>query len=127
MSVWRQKAIECAPELKADFQAIDLTPYTVFMELLPIVRQAHLDKDYDRLTKIYSFAEWCHKQKDEKLWNAVGVSFYEHLVDTDETFQQFTNWIKKEIYFDIRDLLNHRADETQMKRLDEYYGFKKKE
>jgi hypothetical protein len=29
-------------------------------------------------------------------------------------------------YPDIRDLLNHRADEEQMQRLDEYYGIKKK-
>ena len=63
------------------------------MELLPIVRQAHLDREHDRLAKIYSYAEWCHKQKDEKLWNAVGVSFYEHLVDEEVTFKQFTNWI----------------------------------
>ncbi|ULQ55968.1 hypothetical protein KJS94_15060 [Flavihumibacter rivuli] len=126
MSVWRKKAIECAPELRAVFQASDLTPYTVFMELLPITRQAHLDNDNDKLTKIYSFAEWCHRQKDEKLWNSVGVCFYEHLVDTDETYLQFTNWISKKIYFDIRDLLNHRADENQMKRLDQYYGYKTK-
>ena len=126
MSTWRQKAIECAPEMKKDFQASDLTPYTVFMELLPITREAHLDKDDEKLTKIYSFAEWCHKQKDEKLWNSVGVSFYEHLVDEESTFLQFTNWIKKEIYFDIRDLLNHRATDEQIKILDNYYGYKKK-
>lgn len=124
MSVWRQKAIECAPELKKEFEAPDLTLYTVFMELLPITKQAHTDKDTDRLKKIYDFAEWCHKQKDEKLWNAVGVSFYEHLADTDETYLQFTNWIKKEIYLDIRDLLNQRVDDEKMKRLDDYYGYK---
>ncbi|OJY93862.1 MAG: hypothetical protein BGP13_01035 [Sphingobacteriales bacterium 40-81] len=125
MSVWRQKAIECAPELKTEFQAVDLTPYVVFMELLPIVRQAHIDKDNDRLSKIYLFAEWCLRQNDQKLWNAIGVSFYEHLMDTPETFKQFTNWIKKDIYTDIRDLLSQRADEKQMKDLDEYYGIKK--
>ena len=53
MSVWRQKAIECAPELKNEFQANDLTPYTVFMELLPIVRQAHFDKDNDSSGHLY--------------------------------------------------------------------------
>ena len=126
MSVWRRKAIECAPELKTDFQATDLTPYDVFMELLPVVQQAHINNDNNRLRNIYSFAEWCLKQKDKQLWNAAGVSFYEHLVDTDETFQQCTKWIKKETYIEIRVLLSHRASETQMKRLDEYYGFKEK-
>lgn len=126
MSTWRQKAIECAPELGIDFQAKDLTPHTVFMELLPITRQAHIDKDDERLAKIYSFAEWCFKQEDKKLWNAVGVSFYEHLVDTDETCMQFTNWIKREIYLDIRDLICRRANDEQMKRLDDYYGFRPK-
>lgn len=126
MSVWRQKAIECAPELKTEFQASDLTPYTVFTELLSIVKQAHLEKDNSKLAKIYSYAEWCHKQEDKKLWNAAGVSFYEHLIDEEITFKQFTNWIKKDVYNDIRDLLSHRANETQMKHLDKYYGYKRK-
>ena len=123
MSTWRQKAIECAPELKREFESSDLTP-SVFMELLPITRQAHIDKDNDRLEKIYSYAEWCSCQKDEKLWNAAGVSFYEHLGDDEETFSGFTSWIKKEIYFEIRDLLNHRMDDDKMKLLDDYYGWK---
>jgi glutaredoxin len=125
MSTWRQKAIECAPELRTEFQETDLTPYTVFNELLVILEQAHLEKDNERLTKIYSFAAWCHKQKDKKLWNAVGVSFYEHLTDKEETYQQFTNWITKDIYFDIRDLLYQRASQEQIKQLDEFYRFKK--
>ena len=51
MSTWRQKAIECAPELKKEFEQPDLNLYTVFMELLPLLRQAHNDKDYERLKK----------------------------------------------------------------------------
>lgn len=124
MSVWRQKAIECAPELKKDFEAPDLDLYTVFMELLPITRQAHIDKDLYRLKRIYDFAEWCHHQKDKNIWNAVGVTFYEHLVDTEETYSQITTWIKKEIYFDIRGLLNQRADEAKIKELDAFYGYR---
>ena len=94
------------------------------MELLPITRQAHVDKDNSRLEKIYNFAAWCLRQKDEKLWNSAGVSFYEHLGDHEHTFSGFTNWIKKEVYFEIRDLLNHRFDNDRMKLLDEYYGWK---
>jgi hypothetical protein len=124
MSAWREKAMECAPELKRKFESSDLTPYTVFMELLPITRQAHIDKDHKQLQKIYDYAEWCYKQKEKKLWNAVGVSFYEHLCDYEETFSGFTNWVKKEIYFGIRDLLNHRFDDDKMKLLDDYYGWK---
>ena len=124
MSTWRQKAIECAPELRRDFEEADLTLYTVFMELLPITRQAHIDNDINRLKKIYDYAEWCHKQKDKNLWNSVGVSFYEHLCDNDETFLAFTNWIKKEIYFDIRDLLSCRIDKDKIVKLDNYYGWK---
>lgn len=124
MSVWRNKAIECAPELKKEFEQKEITLHSVFRELLPITRQAHKDKDYKRLKNIYDFAEWCLRQKDEKLWNAAGVSFYEHLADSDDTFLPFTNWIKKEIYFDIRDLLNQRVDDEKIKKLDNYYGYK---
>ncbi len=123
MSAWRQKALECAPELKNEFESSDLTPYTVFMELLPITRQAHIDNDTERLQKIYDYAEWCLRQKDKKLWNAAGVSFYEHLADFDETLLQFTHWIKREIYMDIRELLSQRVDNNKMKGLDKHYGY----
>lgn len=124
MSTWRQKAIDCAPELKKEFEHPDLNLYAVFMELLPIVRQAHKENNHDRLKKIYDFAEWCFKQKDENLWNPVGVSFYEHLGDTQETFSAFTNWIKKDIYLDIRELLYQRLEDEKMKKLDDFYGWK---
>lgn len=123
MSAWRQRAIDCAPELKKKFEAAD-SPYMVFSELLPALRQAHIDKNKNLLQAIYGYAEWCFRQKDQKLWNAAGVSFYEHLGDHEETFSGFTTWIKKDIYFDIRGLLNERFDDQKMKMLDRYYGWK---
>ncbi len=124
MSVWRKKAIECAPELQKDFREPNLTPTDVFIELVPIVVQAHIDKDNERLQKIYDYAEWCHNQKDEKLWNAVGITFYLHLLRYPEAFLQFGNWIKKDIFLDIRDLLYSRLDDEEMQKLDNMYGYK---
>ncbi|MES2773923.1 MAG: hypothetical protein V4722_07050 [Bacteroidota bacterium] len=123
MSVWRQKALACAPELRIEFEAPDLTPYTVFMELLPITVQAHIDKDNEKLERIYDFAEWCFRQKAKDLWNAAAVSFYEHLGDRDETFSEFTRWIKKDIFIDIRGLLTLMNEAEKMKSLDKYYGW----
>ena len=125
MSVWRQKAIDIAPELKKEFQDPGLSPYTVFMELLPLLQQAHMDQDRDRIQKIYDYAEWCLQQKEEKLWNAAGVSFYEHLGDTELVFAQFTHWIKKPVYLETRNLLNERFDDERMKQLDKYYAVAK--
>jgi hypothetical protein len=125
MSAWRQKAIQIAPELKHEFQAADLSTYTMFSELLALLRQAHKDNNVDRIEHIYNFAEWCFQQKDEKLWNAAGVSFYEHLGDNELVFSQFTKWLKKNIYLDIRGLLELRLSDEQMKQLDNFYGWNK--
>ena len=124
MSVWRQKAIQIAPELKHDFQEPDLSPYTVFMELLPLLKQAHNDNDIERIEKIYNYAEWCSQQKDKDLWNAAGVSFYEHLGDNELVFSQFTQWIKRNVYLEIRGLLELRLTDEQLKLLDKHYGWK---
>ncbi|MBS1513079.1 MAG: hypothetical protein JST86_19740 [Bacteroidetes bacterium] len=125
MSTWRQKAIEIAPELKKDFQEPDLSPYYVFSTLLSVLKQAHIDNDLARIKSIYDYAEWCSQQKDQKLWNAAGVSFYEHLSDDELIFSQFTRWVKKSIYAAHRDLLNNRFGEDKMKQLDKFYGWAK--
>lgn len=123
MSVWRQKAIDLAPELKKDFEEPDLSPYTVFSELLSLLQKAHISNDVERIQKIYDYAEWCSKQKEQKLWNAAGVSFYEHLCDNELVFSQFTTWVKKYIYFAHRDLLDLRFGDDKMKQLDKFYGW----
>jgi hypothetical protein len=125
MSKWRQKALEIAPELKKEFLEPDLSPYTVFSEFLELLAQAHIDKDKIRIQNIYDYAEWCSRQKDQRLWNAAGVSFYEHLADNEGVFSQFTKWVKKSVYLEHRDLLNHRFDDEKMKELDHFYGWVK--
>jgi hypothetical protein len=125
MSTWRQKAIEVAPELKKDFQYSDLSPYTVFSELLALLERAHIENDTIKIKSIYDYAEWCSQQKDQKLWNSAGVSFYEHLCDHELIFSQFTKWVKKQIYLEHRDLLNQRYDDDKMKQLDKFYGWTK--
>ena len=121
MSVWRQKAINCLPELKKDFEQPTTSIYDVFFELLPAVVEAHKVKDVDRLKNIYAFAEWCFRQKDKSLWNAAGVAFYEHLGDYEETRQAMPQWIKSDIYKDIRGLLETRLDQSALQKLDSYY------
>ncbi len=127
MSVWRRKAIACLPDFIKEFEKPDANIYSVFFELLPATRDAHCKNDREKLKKFYDFAEWCFRQKEKELWNAAGVAFYEHLGDYDETFLAMPNWVKRDIYDDIRGLLDARLDDEKMKKLDDiYYGTKKR-
>ena len=121
MSVWRRKAIECLPELRKEFEHPDMTIYSAFTEILVATRQAHIKNDISKLKKIYGFAEWCFRQKKKKLWNAAGVSFYEHLGDYNEIYQAIPTWINRDIYHDIKPLLEWRLGKNKFKELDEYY------
>jgi hypothetical protein len=105
MSVWRKKAIECLPELRKDFEDPSASIYLVFSELRSAGINFHKENNNERLQNIYDFAEWCFRQKDKDLWNAAGVSFYEHLGDYSETRQEMRRWVKPGIYSQIRGLL----------------------
>ncbi|MDB5210739.1 MAG: hypothetical protein JWQ30_1566 [Sediminibacterium sp.] len=122
MSTWRQKAIDCCPELKRDLEQPDISIYLVFSELLPVTIEAHNENNTERLQKIYGFAEWCFGQKEKDLWNAAGVSFYEHLADDQVTRQAIPKWIKWDIYKDIRGLLALRLNEVELLKLDKEYS-----
>jgi len=121
MSTWRQKAISCLPELRNYFQDPDTTIYGVFVEMLPALIEAHKQQNADRLQNIYDFAEWCFSQKDKDLWNAAGVSFYEHLGDQEETKNEMNKWVKFEIYRSIRGLLELRMAKNVLLELDKQY------
>lgn len=100
MSSWRQKAIECLTESRKDFEDYGTSIYTAFSELLPAAVNFHRTNRSDRLQKIYDFAEWCFQQKTRDLWNAAGVSFYEHLGNYAETRREMSTWVKPHIYRD---------------------------
>lgn len=121
MSVWRRKAIECLPEKRVEFQDPGESIYMVFSTLLQAAVAAHKANDRDRLEKIYTFAEWCSQQIATDLWNAAGVSFYEHLGDYPETLTAMPQWVKRSRYYHIRGLLRERLTEDQMLTLDKFY------
>ena len=122
MSVWRQKAIECLPESRKDFEDPHTSIYNVFSELQSAAVNFHKANRIDRLKKVYDFAEWCFRQKSKDLWNAAGVAFYEHLGDYPETRQDMRRWVKSDIYNDIRGLLALRLSDKELQQIDKAYG-----
>ena len=121
MSTWKRKAIEYFPDLKKEFEDADATIYSVFMELLPLAITAHTENNRQLLEKIYNYAEWCFTQKEQDLWNAAGVVFYEHLGDYKESLEALPKWVKPDIYKKIRGLLELRLDEKQLRKLDDHF------
>ena len=98
MASWRRKALTLFPEMRHDVQRSDSTVYSVFFELLPMVRKAHQDNEVERLKRIYGFAEWCFEQKAKDLWNAAGVAFYEHLFDSHRSlWNEFVKWLSPQV------------------------------
>jgi hypothetical protein len=120
MSVWRRKAMECLPACKQEFEAKDCTIYTVFRELLAATVEAHKAGDRERLKQYYEFAAWCMERKEKDLWNAAGVSFYEHLGDQEETLAEMPKWVRRSIYEQVRELLVFRLG-NGIERIDLLY------
>ena len=113
MSAWRRKAIESFPELGSVVSDPEETfsPYALWFELLPLVREAHRAGDDDLLERIYRYAEWSFKQ--EELSNAVAVSFYEHLFDEHWMRRLVPRWLDTRVVADLWTLWEARlsADE----------------
>ncbi len=122
MSAWRRKAIECLPEFREEFEDPKTSIYDVFIEFRSALMEAHQAKNVERTEKIYAFAEWCFTQKTKDLWNAAGVSFYEHLADSPEIVNELPQWIKPELYLEIRPLIEPRIEKDKFKLLDKRFG-----
>lgn len=124
MSVWRRKAIACMPEYRQELQRKDSSIYEAFSTLLGETIRAHQSNDTAKLKDYYTFAEWCLNQRTKDLWNAAGVSFYEHLADQEETSKAMPLWVKRSIYTRIRGLLVFRIGEDRVQQLDTLYQAK---
>lgn len=124
MSAWRKKAIEILPGHKKELEEPGTSVYGVFAIMLGELIRAHEENNTGCLKKIYAFAEWCFTQKASDLWNAAGVSFYEHLADERITYEAMPHWVKPAIYKEIKPLLERRLNEEDMLQLDRQYKTK---
>lgn len=121
MSTWRRKALGLFPELRLDLQRPDFTVYMLFFELLPTSREAHKAGDFQRLRRIYGFAEWCSEKRAKDLWNAAGVAFYEHLFDDHPSLRRdIVRWLSPKVVAAVWGLWEPRLsveDLADVKRL----------
>lgn len=87
MSVWRRKALESFPELTRELTADDVdSTYAMWREVfLPLTKDAYQRDDADLLARIFDYAAWSARRPAKEVWNAVGVSFYEHLFNVART------------------------------------------
>ena len=101
MSAWRHKAIEAFPELHTALNDAEeiFSPYALWFELLPMVREAHRSNDVDLLTRIYTYAAWSSQQAE--LSNAVATSFYEHLFDEQWMRPLVPQWLSPHVVENI--------------------------
>jgi hypothetical protein len=101
--------------MRREAERPDFTVYSAFFELLPRVRTAHQDGDTEALRRIYGFAEWCMAQKAKDIWNAAGVTFYEHLFDSHRSlWPEFVRWLSPRVVKDVRGLWEWRLSEEEL-------------
>jgi hypothetical protein len=121
MSAWRRRALETFPELRAEFEPPETTLYGVFSRLVQWCRDAHESGDAAALSRIYGFAEWCARQSAKELWNPAGVAFYEHLADSQVTLATIPQWVARDVFEDIADLLAGRIGPDKVAILRSQY------
>ena len=126
MSRWRRFALELFPEHRDWIEDGDtiFSIYQLFFRLLPIVQELHANQDHESLINAYQFAEWCWAQKKTSpdLHNAVGVAFYEHLVDDASSLREIQDWIKPEIFQDVKGLFRARLPPEDYRELVQRYN-----
>lgn len=122
MSDWRRRALEFFPDIRTAIEPGDATIHTVLFELLPRCRLAHDRCDLNELAKIYGFVEWCFRQRAKDLRNAAAVAFYEHLGDSRVTSSAMPQWVRPDIFENIRPLIAARMEPSDFEELCKGYG-----
>ena len=126
MSTWRTKAARLFPQLKPELNSKEFTIYMVFTDLCSWAREAHQSGDDDLLRKIYGFSAWCLRQEAKDLWNAAGVSFYEHLIDEPKLWAEIVPWLSPRVIGDVHGLWEARLDPEAMSKFDKLIRDRKK-
>jgi hypothetical protein len=99
MAAWRRRALELFPRFRRELNNAEYTMSSLFGDLKPLLRDAHRAGDTEVLRRIYAFAEWCSQQTAKSLWNAAGVTFYEHLFDYPEFSERVVSWLSPRVVY----------------------------
>ena len=118
MAAWRRKALALFPDLRSDLERGDYTLNMLFFDLLPGSREAHQHDDRETLQRIYGFAEWCMSQSESELWNAAGVSFYEHVFDEPALRGEVVKWLSPAVVEDVRELWEAQLKTYEFREID---------
>ncbi len=116
MSVWRRKALEAFPEMRTRIENPDdiFSIYALWSELLEVTKTAHREDDRATLGRIYEYAEWCSRQRSKDVWNSVGVSFYEHLLDEPWMRPLVLPWLSSQVVRDVVTLWEGRLSRAEL-------------
>ena len=114
---WRQLARALLPEIFEEERPDSL--YAFFSDLSRCRHKAHKAGDDGQLARIHAFASWCARHKEQYIWNAAGVAFYEHLFDGDAQPEQVVPWLSRQAYADIKGLLAWRLGEEKAAEIDQ--------
>ena len=119
MDEWRSRAVQNFPELREELNDTDeiFSPYALWWELLPLTAQAHRANDDDLLRRIYGYASWSFEQGGE-VANAVGVSFYEHLLDERWMRPLTLPWLNARVVKNIRPLWSDHLSAEEMREVE---------
>ena len=122
METWRAKLIKSFSDLRPEFADPETTIYGAFMELNAKCQNAHDRDDDTALAPIYDFATWCSRQKEKDLWNAAGVSFYEHIIDHPKALRDFPRWVPPDVFHQLSTLLEWRMGDDEFSKLKARYA-----
>jgi hypothetical protein len=122
MEAWRTKLIESFPALLPELEDQEETIYTALSDLNARCQEAHDRGDRATLAAIYGFAAWCSRQEDKDLWNAAGVSFYEHVVDHPAALLELPHWVPPDVFHSISSLLQWRLGDEEFAKLKGRYA-----
>jgi hypothetical protein len=123
MANWRRRFLDLFPDLRAEAQRPDFTPYPAFFELLPRVRVAHQHDDAATLRRIYGFARWCLESRSRSLWNPAGVAFYEHLFDSHQRlWPEIVPWLAPRVVEDCWGLWQWRLSKEDLDEIQRLFA-----
>ncbi len=120
MPDWKAKLIEMIPEERAEWQD-ESSIYLAFGTVGWLVEHAAKNGNEDMLRQCFDFAQWCFDQDAKDLWNAAGVSFYEHLADNKDVELIVHQYVKRSTFLKARELLVFMGHSEAVKRITQRY------